>query len=153
MSPVLRSTLVKRIPAVATAMTPFPYSIPADADVGEARAMMREHDIQHLPVMDGGELVGLLWERDLNVTRALEQHLPEEGVQVGRVCNRTPYVVEMTDRLDHVVLEMAERGAGAALVVRRGKLAGILTTTDVCRLLGETLRAQLYVPGDDGDAA
>lgn len=136
-------------------MTPFPYSIPASAELSEARAMMEEHGIQHLPVVDEGELVGLLWDRDIRVAKELEQYLlPMGSVSVGRVCNRNPYIVELSDRLDQVALEMSERRVGAALVVRQGKLAGILTTTDVCRLLGELLRAQFHVPDDDdGDAA
>lgn len=115
--------------------------------------MMDEHQIQHLPVMDEGELVGLLWDRDIRVAKELAAFLPTEGVSVGRVCNREPYVVDLGDRLDQVALEMASRRAGAAVVVRQGKLAGILTTTDVCRLLGETLRAEVHLPEDGGDAA
>lgn len=134
-------------------MTAFPYSIPASADISEARRMMNEHQIQHLPVMEEGELVGLLWDRDIRVAKELEDFLPTEGVSVGRVCNREPYVVDLGDRLDQVALEMASRRAGAAVVVRQGKLAGILTTTDVCRLLGETLRAEVHLPDDGGDAA
>ena len=140
--------LVKRIPSIAAVMTPFPFSIPARADVSEARAMMLEQEIQHLPVMDRGTLVGLLWERDIRVAGELQS----DGIPVGRVCNRSPYIVDLADRLDHVVAEMANRRVAAALVLRQGKLAGILTTTDVCRLLVETLRADHHVP-DDGDAA
>lgn len=134
-------------------MTPFPYSIGADDDISAARQMMDEHKIQHLPVMEDGELAGLLWQRDIRVAKGLQDLLPSKGVEVGSVCNRSPYVVEMSERLDLVVIEMAQRRVGAAMVVRQGKLAGILTTTDVCRLLGETLRAEAHVPDDDGDAA
>jgi acetoin utilization protein AcuB len=126
------------------------------ADVEEARAMMADHEIQHLPVMQDGRLAGLLAETDIRVAQELRQHLPKGGkVAVGQVCNRSPYIVEMSERLDHVALQMAERHVGAAVVVRQGKLAGILTTTDVCRLLAEFLRAAAHVPtnGDDGDAA
>lgn len=145
---------MKRIPPIKSVMTPFPYSIEVGADISEALAMMREHDIQHLPVVDAeGKLVGLLWDRDIRVARELEDHLPTRGIEVGRVCNRFPYVVDMEERLDNVVLEMAERRVGAAVVTRHDKLAGILTTTDVARILGEQLRADAHVPEDGGDAA
>lgn len=113
--------------------------------------MMEEHRIQHLPVMEGEKLVGLVWHRDVRVAQELE--MQSEGVRVGRVCNTSPYIVELSERLDLVVLEMAHRRVGAALVTRQGRLAGILTTTDVCRLLGETLRERAGVPDDDGDVA
>jgi CBS domain-containing protein len=146
-----RDRIVKRIPSIATEMTPFPYSIDAGADISDARGMMEEHDIQHLPVMENGALVGLLADRDLRVARELQRHVPQDGITVGKVCNRAPYIVDMSERLDHVAFQMADRRVGAAVVVRQGKLAGILTTTDVCRLLAELLRATAHVLGDDGD--
>jgi acetoin utilization protein AcuB len=142
---------MKRIPTLASVMTPFPYSIGSDADIAEARAMMAEHEIHHLPVMHAGKLVGLLWDRDIRVARALETDLPREGVEVGTVCNREPYVVDIGERLDRVADEIAHRRVAAAIVMRGDKLAGILTTTDICRLLAETLRAHAHVSGDDGD--
>ena len=145
--------MVKRIPSLASVMTPFPYSIDADADISEALQMMAEHEIHHLPVMDGGKLVGLLWDRDVRVVRALESRLPREGVAVGTVCNREPYVAEIGDRLDHVADEIARLRVAAAIVMRGDKLAGILTTTDVCRLLARTLRDHAQLPEDGGDAA
>lgn len=134
-------------------MTPFPYSIDADADIADARAMMVEHEIHHLPVMHGGKLVGLLWDRDIRVARALESNLPREGVAVGTVYNREPYVTDIGDRLDRVASEIARRRVAAAIVMRGDKLAGILTTTDICRLLAETLREHAHVTDDGGDAA
>jgi CBS domain-containing protein len=144
---------VKRIPSIAVVMTPFPYSIPEDADISEANGMMDEHEIQHVPVMEGDTLLGVISERDLRVAGELQDHVPTGGIPVGRVCNREPLVVDLHDRLDRVALQMMERKVDAAIVLREDKLAGILTTTDVCRLLAESLRAEYHVPDDDGDAA
>jgi len=145
---------VKRIPSIKTAMTPFPYSIDARADLAAAQGMMDEHAIQHLPVVEDGQLVGLLWDRDIRVARSLGADLPAQGVAVVRVCNTNPLVVDADERLDRVVARMAEMKVGAAVVMRGDKLAGILTLTDVCRLLGELLHAHYGVDADDGgDAA
>ena len=57
-------------------------------------------------------------------------------------------MVDLHTRLDQVVIEMAKRRVGSALVVRDGRLAGILTATDVCRLYGELL-TQLAPPVDE----
>ena len=43
---------------------------------------------------------------------------------------------------------MSSERVGSAIVMRGDKLAGILTTTDVCRLLAELLR-ELGTEGDD----
>jgi hypothetical protein len=40
----------------------------------------------------------------------------------------------------------------AALVVRRGKLVGIFTFTDACRILAGWLRARFPEPESDGAA-
>ena len=52
-------------------MTPFPYSIASDASVPVAVEMMKTHGINHLPVMRGTELIGLLWNRDVGVAQRL----------------------------------------------------------------------------------
>ncbi len=142
---------VKRIPSIATAMTPFPYSIASDAKVSDAVEMMQEHGIDHLPVMAGTDLIGLLWNRDIRV--ALQLDAGSDNLTVEQLCSGEPYIVELSERLDLVVMEMANRRSGAAMVTRHGRLAGILTTTDVCRLLGETLQDGLVPPDDDGDVA
>ena len=59
------------------------------------------------------------------------------------------YVVDLDQRLDNVVLEMAKRHIDSALIVKDGRLAGIFTATDACRWLGELLREDLPTGGDD----
>ena len=47
---------------------------------------------------------------------------------------------------------MADRKIGTAVVVRAGKLAGIVTATDVCRALADALESRFGKP-DSTDAA
>lgn len=138
---------MKGIPSVRSAMTPFPYSIDADQTVAEAKAMMVEHRIAHLPVTRGHQLVGLLAERDI---RAAQRAAAGRDIRAGDVCAE-PYVVDFHARLDDVVLAIADRQMDSALVVRHGKLVGILTMTDVCRALGELIRS--LRPDDGGNQA
>jgi acetoin utilization protein AcuB len=131
-------------------MTPFPYSVEASESIARASAMMEEHGIRHLPVTEDRELIGVLSDRDVRVARRVAGEAANTGkLLVSEVCSRPPYVVELASALDDVVLEMAERGIGSAIVVRQGKLAGILTTTDVCRVLAQVLRGIAPPPGDD----
>ena len=51
---------------VADWMTHDPVTIEADADVTTARDLMLERGFRHLPVMDGGALVGIVSLRDLS---------------------------------------------------------------------------------------
>lgn len=136
-----------------TLMTPFPYAIDIDADLPQAQTLMAEHDIRHLPVTEDGQLVGVITERDVHRSLAEAQvACRTAALQVRQVYEREAYVVDLSERLDTVLLEMAARHIGSTLVVRRGKLVGILTAMDVCRCFGEYLRAQLP-SGPGGEAA
>ena len=140
-----------KIRQVLGAMTPFPYNIRADATANEAALTMRELDIRPLPVVEGQTIVGLLSRRELDVVGLLGGLMDQ--VRVGELCTKDPYVVDVSARLDDVVEEMSRRKIGSALVLQNGKLAGILTTTDVCRILAETLRMNASLPPDGDEAA
>ena len=58
-----------------------------------------------------------------------------------------PYVVAFNTPLSEVVAQMALRHIGSAIVTRRGKLAGILSAMDVCRIFAEYLDHQFGVVG------
>lgn len=141
-----------KIPAVGAVMTSFPYFVEADETVLVVEKMMAAHDIRHLPVQADGKLVGIVSERDLHhrVSRAApveaKQQLKARDVMVAE-----PYVVGFATPLNQVVRAMAEQRIGSAIVVRRGKLAGILSAIDVCRIFAEYLDARL--PSGGGNEA
>ena len=54
-----------RVSPISKGMTRDPQTIDADATVGEAMDRMLEGGFRHLPVMDGGALVGIVSMRDL----------------------------------------------------------------------------------------
>jgi len=51
--------------AIAHWMTAAPMTVEAKSSLGEARDLMDREHIRHLPVTDGGRLVGMLSMRDL----------------------------------------------------------------------------------------
>lgn len=130
------------IPPVKALMTAFPYSVAPGVPIDEAHRMMDEHDIRHLPVMRDGELVGVVARHDL-------ERADGSGATVGHVCRGPALVVDRNQPLDRVLARMAEEHADAALVVREGRLMGILTTTDICRALRDLLRARFPGGGDE----
>lgn len=141
---------MNRIPPVKSVMTAFPYSIDEGQDIAAAMAMMDEHQIRHLPVTRDGRLFGIVSDSDLRVALGMRsKHGGEAGLPVGLLCVQELFVVDLESPLDEVALEMAGRQVGSVLVTRGEKLAGILTTTDVCRLLGQVLRESFPPAGDD----
>lgn len=142
-----------RAPSVAVAMTPFPHSVSLDDSLDVAQEVMSSHGIRHVPVQENHRLVGILAQRDVSVLlgsgRAPEER---EAMRVRDVCITGAYIVELHEPLAKVALEMARRHIGSALVVKEGRLAGIFTATDACRLLGEIL-GNRFSKGGPRDAA
>jgi acetoin utilization protein AcuB len=143
---------VKHPPALKHVMTPFPYSIDAEAPVDEALRFMREHRIRHLPVIDGGRLAGLVSDRDIKLMLGPDFAYPNaRELKVRDVVAPDSYIVELTTPLVDVLAHMAEHRLGSAVVTRNGKLAGVFTTTDACRAFAEHLRDP--APNSPGEAA
>jgi acetoin utilization protein AcuB len=131
-------------------MTPFPYSIDAGSSLEAALSMMADHDIRHLPVREGGAIVGIVSDRDIR--QALNPSLAPptgSGLTVKHVMLADPYIVDLHAPLDNVLLNLAGRHIDCALVVKEGRLAGVFTTTDACRVFGEHLRSLRPPHGDD----
>ncbi len=139
------------IPAMRSVMTPFPYFVEARESLLVARSLMRRHKVRHLPVKEGDTLVGVLTDRDIK--RALDPDLglpPKDELLVRDVSEPDAYTVDTSEPLDGVLEEMATRHLGSVLVTSHGRLAGIFTTTDACRVLCGHLRALAPPrPGDD----
>jgi len=139
------------MPSIKAVMTPFPYSVDLEAPVSEAEEIMRKHGVRHVPVQHEGELVGVVSDRDiaLLVNRALAP-LERRRIRVSQICVHDDlYVVDLSKPLDEVLIAMADRHIGSAMVMRKGKLAGIFTTTDACRVLARLLRSRHTAPPDE----
>lgn len=144
---------MKRIPPIKTVMTPFPYSVDADATVDQASDFMREHRIRHLPVTEGTQLTGLVSDRDIKLMLGPDFAYPRESeLKVRDVMVRDAYIVDLETRLDEVLHHMAMHQLGSVIVTREGKLAGVFTTTDACHHFADFLRDQFRRSGG-GSAA
>jgi acetoin utilization protein AcuB len=141
----------KKMPKVGAVMTPFPYSARPTDNVEKVERLMHEHEIRHIPVQDDGRVVGIVSERDLHALANPTHPKVDKGrIRVRDVALPNPYVVEIDMPLDQVVTSMAENRIGSAIVVKQGKLVGILSVTDICRVLAELLEERFPAPsGDD----
>jgi acetoin utilization protein AcuB len=129
---------------VGSVMTRLPFVVSIDDGIDAAESIMKEHGVRHVPVVDGDALVGIVSQRD--VALLLNPALSfgdRRRVRTRSVCTRNPYVVAEDEPLDRVVLEMADRHLGSAIVARDGQVIGIFTVTDACRVLSRLLREEL----------
>lgn len=144
---------MKSIPTLATTMTPFPHSIDVNQPIKDAMKMMDEHGFHHLPVTEDGRLTGVLSDRDIRFldspfsSASLDDDLYVKDVYTSRV-----FVVDIHDSLEDILLIMAQKHCGSALVTKNGKLAGILTQNDVFRKFADLIH-RLKARPDGNDAA
>jgi len=134
-------------------MTPFPYFVDTDNEVGEVERLMGEHHIHHIPVQQNGRVVGIVAERDLY--HLGDRFLPitdRARIRARDIMADDPYIVAFDTPLNEVALEMAKRHAGSAIVLHHEKLAGILSATDICRILAEIFESE-FSPDTGDDAA
>lgn len=144
----------KRMPIVGAVMTSFPYFVEVDDNAVTLERMMDEHQIRHLPVQEKGKVVGIVSERDLH--HQVKRSAPEaekNKIQARQIMVPDPYIVPFRTPLHEVVTEMAKRRIGSVLVQRHGKLAGILSAMDVCRIFGEYLESMFPGGKRGGDSA
>jgi acetoin utilization protein AcuB len=130
-------------------MTPNPVTVGPRTSIGEVADLMRERSIRHVPVVDGGALVGMLSDRDLG-TVDFGRLLSEEGVDAIRRRLATPAIsimssdvisVEPDTSLAEVVGLMLEEKVGAIPVVQPGsrRVVGIVSYVDVLRAVQDRL--------------
>lgn len=115
-------------------MTPCPQTIDRDATMADARARMRLLGIRHLPVLDHGELVGVISDGDLSFA---ERFVDARATAVGDVMTSDPFLAVPYAPLAEVAEVMAKRKYGTAIVVDRGNVVGVFTVTDALRAIAE----------------
>jgi acetoin utilization protein AcuB len=119
-------------------MTHCPHTIGHDQPLSAAHEMMRRYGIRHLPVLQGGKLVGMLSQRDLHFIETLSDVDPEK-VPVSDAMSPETYAVGPRSSLRRVAAEMADHRYGSAVIVEKERVIGILTTVDGMRALSMQL--------------
>jgi acetoin utilization protein AcuB len=119
-------------------MTPAPHTIGVDQTLAAAEELMRAHQIRHLPVLDGGQLVGMLSARDVAVIRSLPG-VNAARVAVAEAMTPHPHALSPDSALEWVAADMAAHKLGSTVVVDKGRVVGIFTTVDALRALQELL--------------
>lgn len=137
-------------PEIQTVMTLVPHSIGKEQTLKQAKELMKKHEIRHLPVCEGGRILGVISERDIHSAVAIDQAYDYQ-LTVNDILMPEPYIVSPTTKLDQIAQQMAERHIGCAVVEVDGKPVGIFTAVDACRVLGQTLRNDTSWAKQDSD--
>jgi acetoin utilization protein AcuB len=112
-----------------------------DDSLETAVMLERRFRIRHIPIVESGELVGMVTDHDLK--RALpspvtgsDQQTFERVVQTTRlrqIMTRSPTTISPAAPLRDAVQILCEKKFGALPVVEQGRLVGIITGVDMLR--------------------
>src|SRR5262245_7792382 len=94
--------------------------------------LMVGHNIGSLVVLKGGEMIGIITERDILRASAATRG-PLEFVHVHERMTRCPIVASPQDDLPDVMGVMTERRIRHLPVVERGQLVGIISIGDLVK--------------------
>ncbi len=115
-------------------MTPMPKTIGHDMTTDKAMAMMHEMNCHHLPVLDGGKLVGVLSQRDLRVVESIEKD--SKSVVVEDLMAEEPVIVDPESTLQNTLNMLLDKKIGSVIVAAKADQPwGIFTTTDALKIL------------------
>ncbi len=144
-------------------MTPDPVTVSTSMTVKDAARAMVENKVGALPVVDEGELVGIVSESDLIMqdvkmefptyihlldglimyppaTARFESELKKAvGATVGDVMTEKPIVVQVDTTVEDVATLMVDRDVSRVPVLDGETLVGIVSKSDIVRslILGE----------------
>jgi acetoin utilization protein AcuB len=125
-------------------MTPHPYTCTAETTLADAHDMMEEYGCRRLPVVDeNGKLIGIVTRSDLQQSAPsritslslFELNYLWAKLTVGEVMTPDPVTVAPTDTIKTACERMLQHKVSGLPVVVEGKVVGVLTETDILRLL------------------
>jgi len=113
---------------------------PTDS-VNHAFTLMVDHDIRHLPIVEGDRVVGIVSDRDLLIIAnwiATWKSLTHATTAVGKkrvaeLMSSPVSVLSRDDTVEHAAQLMLERRFSAVPLLQAGRLASIVTETDILR--------------------
>ena len=131
-------------------MTINPITVKPNLPLLDAARLMKEHQIRRLPVVDKGQVVGMLTHRNIleaspSAATTLSVHELNyllDKLTVQDVMRKNPVCISPEDSVLDVVLMGHEKGIGAFPVVDNGRLVGIATEAEIYRAFVGLLGSQ-----------
>jgi acetoin utilization protein AcuB len=133
---------------VKTFMTKDPITVDADTTIMKAHQIMREHNIKRLPVTKNGKFVGLVSSTmiaEASPSKASRLSVHElnyiiSKMTVGDIYLDTPITISPDYPIEEAILLGKKHGIGGFPVIdENNNLVGILSTTDVAKVVIEAL--------------
>jgi CBS domain-containing protein len=135
------------VPLVRQFMASPVTSLPSSARLLDAGLLLRAGRIRHIPIIDDGELVGILSDRDIQrctpsmLTRvsADEYNAIFEDTPIAKVMTRDPQHISPDAPLHVAAALLRANKLGCLPVVENDRVIGIITKDDMLGALGRLL--------------
>ncbi len=120
-------------------MTSEPYTLREIDSLNDARKIMTEKHIRHIPITDQDKhLLGLVTQRDILAATVPEskqqtRSAPDKGdtdIKLSDIMNRNISVIHQTDSLRHAAMYLQSHKYGCLPVLSANRLVGIITDSD-----------------------
>lgn len=124
-------------------MTPNPITAPPSMALPDALKLMAEHAIRRLPVVERGKLVGMVTRGDLRGAQpsqatslsVFELHYLVARITLDEIMTRDPLTVADSATIQEAARLMLEHKISGLPVLKQGHLVGIITESDIFRLV------------------
>jgi acetoin utilization protein AcuB len=125
-------------------MSPQVYTIDAEASMQDAVNIMKKHTLRMLPVIRKEKLVGILSDRDLKRASASDATTLEihellyllSKIKVKDIMSKHPIPVSPNLTVEETAeILLKNKISGAPVLDDRGKIVGIITQSDIFKLL------------------
>ncbi len=100
--------------------------------VADAYEHFKKRQIHHLLVVERGSVVGVISVRDVSGKR--------DDAPIGSIMSRDVRVATPAATIKEAATMMMGRNSGCLPIVDNGRLAGIVTTTDLMRVLSSAAK-------------
>jgi acetoin utilization protein AcuB len=119
-------------------------TIDVDDSMQHALKLMKENDIRMLPVIKKGKLVGVVTDRDLKRASASDATTLDihellyliSKIKIGSIMSKNPISVPQNFTVEETAKVLVENKiSGAPVVDQNGAIVGIITQTDLFRVL------------------
>ena len=119
-------------------MTTDVITTPSNVDVVNAFEELMEHKISAMPVVDDGELVGIITATDLGHNLILDKY--ELGTDVKSIMIKDVVTVSPENTISEAIETMKANAPDSNIlnqlpVVENGKLVGIISDGDIIKLI------------------
>lgn len=110
-------------------MTSNPITLNGEDSIEDARAIMTEKDIRHIPVTDNNKLIGLVSQRDI-LKATLPGTTDGTTISLADIMIRDVSVIRKSDSVRQAAIFLQSHKYGCLPVVSDDQLVGIITDSD-----------------------